>query len=77
MAIAGTFKLHVIVPSNAFTVLTRETSYYCNGCLENPTNNIHEWKEHLLCKIPDYLIGHEQLAQEQRIEPVQEVTVND
>ncbi|KAL3862597.1 hypothetical protein ACJMK2_008554 [Sinanodonta woodiana] len=42
MQISGTFKLHAIVPTNSCTILTRETSCYCTGCLVNPQTSVHE-----------------------------------
>ncbi|KAL3842294.1 hypothetical protein ACJMK2_020324 [Sinanodonta woodiana] len=53
MQIYGTFKLHAIVPTNSCTILTRETSCYCNGCLVNPQTSIHEWQEQVICKRQD------------------------
>ncbi|KAL3871137.1 hypothetical protein ACJMK2_039154 [Sinanodonta woodiana] len=53
MQIYVTFKLHAIVPINSCTILTRETSCYCNGCLVNPQTSIHEWQEQVICKRQD------------------------
>ncbi|KAK3610439.1 hypothetical protein CHS0354_016616 [Potamilus streckersoni] len=50
MQISGTFKLHAIMPINSCTILTRETSCYCNGCLVNPQTSVHEWQEHVMCR---------------------------
>ncbi|KAL3878189.1 hypothetical protein ACJMK2_030557 [Sinanodonta woodiana] len=53
MQISGTIKLHAIVPINSCTILIRETSCYCNGCLVNPQTSIHEWQEQVICKRQD------------------------
>ena len=53
MQLSGTFKLHAIVPINSCTILTRETSCYCNGCLVNPQTSVHEWQEHVICRRQD------------------------
>lgn len=75
--ISGTFKLHAIIPTNSFTILTRETSCYCNDCLENPRNSIHQWKEQFICRRQEDPIVDENLPQGKNEEHVVEITANE
>ena len=77
MPISGTFKLQAIIPTNSFTILTRETSCYSNDCLENPRNSIHQWKEQFICRRQEDPIVDENVPQGQNEDHVVEITDNE